>query len=560
MLYKMEIGSFSSRRWPVVNSPFELADVMFNLSSTAIDVNSLREQLTESRAGALATFEGWVRNHNGGRQVNLLEYEAFEALAVKESERIIEEARARFQVFEIRCVHRVGKLAIGDLAVWVGATSVHREAAFQACRYVIDEIKSRVPIWKKEHYSDGSSEWVNCAACHAHAHQSEPVASGAGLLSEREFYARQMILPQVGESGQARLKHNRVLVIGAGGLGASALQYLAAAGVGTIGICEYDLLETSNLHRQVIYDAQDVGKRKTELAAEALRRLNPYIATVTYPILLDRSNAAVTLGNWDIVVDCTDNFDTKFLINDTCVSLGLPLVQASIYQWEGQIHVYDPSSAGSCLRCLWPETPEQNCARSCAEVGVLGAVPGVFGALQAMEALKLILGLSSGTDGNLILLNLLTLESFRLKQNRAASCSVCSRTPVPTSFTPGEHLFLPNGMNAVGSTFGDGSLLELKLSELSRGQLEEFEVIDVREEVEVEADRLPRFANLPASGFPKVFEHLSPGGAYLFFCQQGIRSKKLAQRLKQNGFLRAFSVFGGVNEVRRAFLLASPEP
>ncbi|HZH97503.1 MAG TPA: ThiF family adenylyltransferase, partial [Fimbriimonadaceae bacterium] len=348
---------------------------MFRISRDPITVEGVGEH---SAAGAFVTFDGRVRDHNEGQAVLRLEYEAYDELAVSEGERILEEARQRFDVLGIECVHRVGLLEIGDVAVRVGVAAAHRGEAFRACEFVIDEVKRRVPIWKKEYYASGASDWINC-------HSGE-----AAMEAEAAYYARQVRLPDLGQEGQSKLKAARVLVVGAGGLGSSALLYLAASGVGKIGISEDDVLSPSNLHRQVLYNWADVGKPKAALAARRLLALNPFV-TAEVHARITTDNALAIFQDYDLVLDCTDNFRSKFLLSDAAVAARKPLVQASIYQYEGQLHVYDPKVNSPCLRCTWPEIPAEDCVGSCAEVGVMGVLPGVFGALQASEAIKLIL-------------------------------------------------------------------------------------------------------------------------------------------------------------------------
>src|SRR5262245_30611874 len=385
----------------------------FRFSSNRFDVAALRDSLGDPGAGGFAAFEGWVRNRNEGKVVTRLEYEAFEALAVKEGERIVEEARQRFPILRAACVHRIGALEIGELAVWVGVSAPHRDEAFAACRYIIDEVKHRVPIWKKEHYLDGDSGWVNCERCAAHEH--DEVA--------RPDYSRQIALKEIGAAGQARLQASRVLVIGAGGLGVPVLAYLAGAGVGTIGIVDGDVLEASNLHRQPLYALSDVGKPKAALAAERLRALNPEVTIHIHGERFSAANAASLLADYDLAVDCTDNFASKFLLNDACVLGGKPAIFASVYQYEGQLQVYRPADPETaCLRCLWPEATQDGIVGNCAEAGVLGPVPGVLGSLEALEALKFLLGLK-GLDANeLLLFDLVTLTTQRLRAKRAAAC------------------------------------------------------------------------------------------------------------------------------------------
>src|ERR1700733_4075828 len=349
----------------------------FSFSKTLLDTAAERQRVTDPACGGYASFEGWVRDHNEGQQVQHLEYEAFELLANKEGERIIAEAVERFGVEHAACVHRVGDLQLGEMAVWVGVSARHRQEAFLACRYIIDEVKHRVPIWKKEHYRNGDSGWVNCERCaavvhehaHTHTHEGRPTAD----------YSRQQALKEVGAEGQAKLRAARVLVVGAGGLGVPVLSYLAGAGIGRIGIVDADRLEASNLHRQPLYSFDAIGQPKAQLAAARLRALNPDVDVQIYGLRLTAANAVELISGWDLVIDCTDNFSTKFLINDVCVSARKPAILSSIYQYEGQLQVIRPDAHGACLRCIWPEATRDGLVGNCAEAGVLGPVPGVLG-------------------------------------------------------------------------------------------------------------------------------------------------------------------------------------
>ena len=230
----------------------------FDLSGAPVDLDALRALLQNPGSGGFCTFEGWVRDSNEGRAVDGLDYEAYEDLARAEGDLIIEEAIARYGVTDVRCVHRTGALNVGDLAVWVGVAAAHRDEAFRACRYIIDEIKHRLPIWKKEHYLDGDTAWVACTHVHReHEHEHDHVRHDRiGPPFAPDYSRRQIRLKAVGDAGQARLAAARVLVIGAGGLGCPVLSYLAGAGVGTLGIVDGDRLDASNLHRQTMYDAR----------------------------------------------------------------------------------------------------------------------------------------------------------------------------------------------------------------------------------------------------------------------------------------------------------------
>ena len=271
-------------------------------------------------------------------------------------------------------------------------TAEHRQDAFAACQYIIDQIKLRLPIWKKEKYKDGSAGWINCH--HPPASISE--------LKEEEFYARQMLLPDINENGQRQLKASKVLVVGAGGLGSAALLYLAGAGIGTLGICEFDTLAASNLHRQILYRNDDIGLAKAMLARKRLLELNPFIQVQIHSQSIAKDNAVHLFKDYDLILDCSDNLETKLLLNQTAYISGKPIIQASVYYFEGQIYLLKPIHSqgkyipgtyeGQCLGCLWPHYHQ---VQVLSQRGVLGPVPGIMGSMQALEAIKFILNLPS---------------------------------------------------------------------------------------------------------------------------------------------------------------------
>jgi len=520
----------------------------FSFSNSTLDVASYRRALEDPAAGGYASFEGWVRNHNDGHAVTRLEYEAFEALASKEGERIVAEAIRRFGVINAVCVHRVGPLAIGELAVWVGVSSRHRAEAFAACRFIIDEVKHRVPIWKKEHYVNGDSGWVNCERCAEHAHAGHeatgPGARGAGQNTEHVHsasesaarapspesralpdYSRQIALSDVGVAGQEKLRAARVLVVGAGGLGVPVLNYLAGAGIGTLGISESDILDASNLHRQPLYALADVGRPKVELAAQRVRALNPDVHVHTHERVTP-GNVEEMLAQYDVVVECTDNFATKFLVNDAAVKAGKPAIFASVYQYEGQLQTYRPDTNGACLRCLWPEATRDGVVGNCAEAGVLGPVPGILGSLQALETLKLILGLPGQLNGELLLIDLLTLEQRKLRTPRRVDCRHDASVRIEAA-TPD---------------------LELTLPDLAPATVKGYVLIDVRDARELGEAPLPGSAarHIPLSTLLADSTTLDPDPQYLLICARGSRSRAAAEHLRSVGFRHVYSLRGGV--------------
>jgi sulfur-carrier protein adenylyltransferase/sulfurtransferase len=245
-------------------------------------------------------------------------------------------------------------------------------------------------------------------------------------------YARHIILPGIGGDGQQRLMESRVLVIGAGGLGSPAAMYLAAAGVGTIGLVDFDSVELSNLQRQLLHDTADVGRPKVESARDRLTELNPNVEVVVHETLLSSGNAFEVLGGYDVVLDGTDNFPVRYLVNDATQMLGIPLVYGSIYQWEGQASVFLPGQETPCYRCLFPEPPPPGTVPSCAEGGVFGVLPGIIGSIQAVEAIKLVLDVGESLVGKLLLYDAMTNEFTTVKLRWDPDCPVCGKHPTVT--------------------------------------------------------------------------------------------------------------------------------
>ncbi len=502
----------------------------FSFSEAALDVAALQRALRDETCGGFAAFEGWVRNHNEGHAVTRLEYEAFAELAEKEGARILNEAITRFGVTRAACVHRVGSLAIGDVAVWVGVSAVHRDAAFRACRFIIDEVKHRVPIWKKEHYVNGDSGWVNCERCatHAHDHNGDiPVGARAptGMLPD---YSRQIALREVGPAGQQKLRAASVLVVGAGGLGVPALQYLAGAGVGRLGIVDGDELEPSNLHRQTWYSFADCGREKAALAAERVRALNPDVRAEAHVARLGADNVAALCAGYDLIIDCSDNFSTKFLLNDFSLRAGKPVLFASVYQYEGQLQFVRGDAASPCLRCVWPEARD-GLVGNCAEAGVLGPVPGVLGSLQALEALKFLLGLP-GLGDDVLIFDLVTLSTQRLRARREATCTAHA-----------------DGGTAAAPT----ETLEVEFPSLADAQSAGFQIIDVRDARERDAEPVPvPSIHLPMTRLLTGASSLDLDARYLLVCATGKRSSAAADLLRSQGVRDCRSLRGGLQSVK----------
>jgi molybdopterin/thiamine biosynthesis adenylyltransferase/molybdopterin synthase catalytic subunit len=454
---------------------------MFKILSEPLNAEQLKSEAEDPTCGALVTFEGWVRNHNEGHDVTSLEYEAYSALANVEGERILAEAKEKFGLKQAVCVHRVGHLQIGEIAVWVGVSTPHRDAAYKANRYIIDEIKVRVPIWKKEHYVTGDSGWVNCEECAKHGHKLQM------------DYSRQTVLPTIGKDGQKKLAASKVLVVGAGGLGCPVLTYLAGAGVGHLGIVEHDQLEASNLHRQFLYSMDGLGEKKVALAEAWLKQYNPSITIDAFPARF-QSLEVEQLASYDLIIECTDCMETKMLVNRAALKAEVPVVFASIYQFEGQVQVVTPDS--SCLECLY-EGGAPSEVPSCSVAGVLGAVPGVIGSIQALEAIKQLLGLEGCLSNELLIVNLADYSMRKLKLPRNGNCPAHDKeSPMPES-------------------------IEVTIDEI---QLSAYQVIDIREADEVAAAPLScEHLHIPMNELLNNPQRIEKDRAYLLVCAAGVR-------------------------------------
>ncbi len=489
----------------------------FEFTQAPIDAAALGETLARDAAGGFASFEGRVRNHHAGRPVTGLEYEAFEALGVVVGERIVAEAQSRHGALAARCVHRLGRLGIGEVAVWIGVAAPHRAEAFAACREIIDEVKHRVPIWKKEHYAEGASGWVNC---------EHP---GAAHAAPSFDYSRQRALPEVGTEGQGRLGAARVLVVGAGGLGCAVLTSLAGAGVGELTIVDHDTVQPPNLHRQPLYTTSDVGRMKSETAAARLLDYNPTLRIRAVTQRFDEQCAPALVSEADVVVDCTDNFASKFLVNDAAVRAGVPAVLASVYQYEGQLQVVRPDRGGSCLRCQWPEATRDGLVGNCEQAGVLGPVPAVLGQLQAMEVLKIILGLPGQLQDELLLVDLLACGQRRLAAPRNPGCrDGCVRIDsVPVQSAP------------------DDLDVELPLTAAAAAG---YRVVDIREPMECKFEPLPLSGqqSLPLGRLLDGGLRVEPDRRYLLVCAHGVRSRAAAEFLRARGHANVWSLRGGL--------------
>ncbi|HYQ90046.1 MAG TPA: molybdopterin-synthase adenylyltransferase MoeB [Candidatus Binatia bacterium] len=378
------------------------------------------------------------------------------------------------------------------------------------------------------------------------------VAGGAGPpatatplpLSAEEIrrYSRHLIMPEVGLQGQVKLKQASVLLIGAGGLGSPLALYLAAAGVGRIGIVDFDVVDESNLQRQIIHGTSDVGRPKLDSARARLREVNPLIEIETYETRLTSENAIDLFRTYDIVADGTDNFPTRYLVNDACVLTGKPNVYGSIFRFEGQASVF-ATEGGPCYRCLYPEPPPAGLVPSCAEGGVLGVLPGIVGTIQAAEVIKLILGAGAPLIGRLLLFDALAMSFRTLKLRKDPGCPVCG--PNATIRKPIDYEAFC-GIEAELTGAGELELAPTELKSMIVGR-EDFVLLDVREPQEWDISRLPGATLIPLSRLPYALGELSTADPIVAYCRSGIRSRKALQILQDNGFRKLRNLTGGIN-------------
>jgi len=365
---------------------------------------------------------------------------------------------------------------------------------------------------------------------------SEPSLS----LEEIRRYGRHLIIPEVGLAGQKKLKAARVLVVGVGGLGSPISLYLAAAGVGHIGIVDFDVVDESNLQRQIIYTTKDVKKPKLQAAKERLTAMNPYIEVETYETRLTSENALDIIKNYDIVVDGTDNFPTRYLVNDACALLGKPNVYGSIFRFDGQVSVFD-ARRGPCYRCLYPEPPPPGLVPSCAEGGVLGVLPGVVGALQAMETIKLIVGIGDPLIGRLLLFDGLHMSFTELKVRKDPNCKLCGQNPTIRELIDYEAF--------CGVSQSQDTGMHITPEEL-HGKLQKGEkifLLDVREPVEYEICHLENAVMIPLSKLPEKVNQLSLTDEIVVYCHTGVRSSMAVKLLRDLGFRRVRNLAGGID-------------
>jgi len=360
-------------------------------------------------------------------------------------------------------------------------------------------------------------------------------------------YSRHLIMPEVGVQGQEKLASSRVLCIGAGGLGSPLALYLAAAGVGRLGIIDFDVVDFSNLQRQILHSEAKIGKLKVESAKERVHEINSDVDVETYNLMLSSVNALDIIKDYDVVVDGTDNFATRYLVNDSCVLLGKPNVYGSIFRFEGQVSVFD-ATRGPCYRCLYPEPPPPGMVPSCAEGGVLGILPGIIGTMQAAETIKLIIGKGNSLIGRLLFLDVMEMKIRELKLRKDPNCPICGENPTITGLIDyAEFCGLGRGEEQAAQ---EGEGLEITVDEfrnlINNGK--EIVILDVREPGEYEICRLEGSKLIPLGELPSKVNELDTADEIVVHCHHGIRSLRATKLLRSMGFRKVKSLKGGIDE------------
>jgi adenylyltransferase/sulfurtransferase len=378
---------------------------------------------------------------------------------------------------------------------------------------------------------------------------TEPAALPELSTDDLSRYSRHLILPEVGMEGQRRLKAARVLCVGTGGLGSPLALYLTAAGIGTLGLVDFDVVDSSNLQRQVIHSTKDIGRKKIDSAEEKLTALNPAIKIVKHETMLSSANALDIIKDYDIVADGTDNFPTRYLVNDACVLLGKPNVYGSIFRFEGQASVF-ATEAGPCYRCLYPEPPPPGLVPSCAEGGVLGILPGLVGVIQATEAIKLILGKGEPLIGRLLLVDALNMRFRELKLRKNPECPVCGTNPTVTALIDYEHFcgIVPE----VPAATTEGRIVKNGIPQMTVKELkarrdagDEIFLLDVREPYEFQIAQIGGKL-IPQNDVPNRLAEIPRDREIIVHCRSGARSQRIAEFLKQSGYQDVVNVAGGI--------------
>jgi adenylyltransferase/sulfurtransferase len=519
----------------------------FELSESRLDGMRLRQDIRHADSSTLIILEGFVGSEYEGRPIERLDCETYEALALAEGERLIQEGLERFAICDVMIVQRTGRLVVGEPFYWIGITSSDELAAQSALQYFSTQMKQRIPLWCKAFFKDGTSVWcgeqvaagpvsttpepLKVRSAEMEHEIFEPQLSQVPESSSSLYY--QKMLAGLGEAYLQKLSQSSVLVVGAGSLGNAALAYLASAGVGFLGICDAERLQAHQVYRQPLYQIADIGKSKAILAAERLSAMNPFVRIQAHPKKLERHNVQNLLATHDLVLDCTQDFQVRVLLNEAAVAFQKPLIQARVFGYEGQMHLYHPT-VGGCLQCQWPisDAPDN--------IG-LGAAAGTFGALQAAEAVKLLTGLSTPLDRHVLHFNLITYQAHLLPRGTNPDCPVCQTYAQQTSPAVANENLIASSTD----TTADPDWMVF-IDSQNETQLSGYVLVDVSETREHKTFPGHPCLNMPFSRFNLDNPRLDRNHRYLLYCQKGTRSLHLTRELRRRGITNVFALAGGI--------------
>ena len=379
-------------------------------------------------------------------------------------------------------------------------------------------------------------------------------AAGAGTATSNDAltqqqvqrYSRHLIMPEVAMEGQQKLRHGSVLVVGAGGLGSPVLSYLAAAGVGTLGIVDFDTVDFTNLQRQIIYSTSDVGRPKVQAAVDRIQSMNPDVKVQVHETRLTSENALSIIEGYDVVVDGTDNYPTRYLVNDACVMLGIPNVYGSIFRFDGQASVFCQED-GPCYRCVYPEPPPPGLVPSCAEGGVLGVLPGIIGTIQATECIKLLLGKGTSLAGRLLVLDAMKMHFRELKLRKDPNCPVCGEHPTITELIDYEQFCGIRGEEIEQKDLGSEWEITPQALDNRMRTGDDLVILDVRNPEEVQISRISGSILIPLGELPERVAELNTSDQIVVHCKMGGRSSKAVEFLRSVGFRKVKNLVGGIN-------------
>lgn len=494
-----------------------------------IKENDLLVKTRSSHCGGIFVFEGRVRLSNNKKLVKHIEYECHYPLAYNIFNALIIKIKKKFQLNYFQCVHRVGKVKAGECALWLGIRSIHRNDSIHACDYIITYIKNKFPIWKKEIYYNSKHSWID---------DSNILLNKKKVIkfNKKDFYSRQVLIPSIGEHGQKKLENKSILIVGAGGLGSAVITYLIRAGIGKIGICEYDTVEISNLHRQILYSLKDIGKKKSYILKEKLKHINPFIKVEIYQKLLSIKNVRFFFKKYDLILDCTDNFSTKFLINDASFFYKKPIIRASVHHFFGQLEVYNSIWKSACIRCLWATFPDDKKIGSCSQNGIIGAVTGVIGSMQALTAIKYLLNIGENLKNKITMIDLLNINYNKLKTIKNNKCILCGDNP--TLFKLNKKNYKYNATNKI----------EISKIDFIKNK-NNYTLIDIRE-IKNNNTYMHFAMSILHTKLSFFSSQLKNNKKYLLFCSNGKQSLQAASWLRQLGFYNIYSLDGGNESIK----------